>query len=115
MSAIAEAGSLGDWVPGVDVAPETWPENGYDWLGPEVLIALARGGVTATTLPGLIAAEGYAAPTRVAVDASLGRLREAGLVTPRALRLSAEARALIGGVRPTWWQRRFWYAHLGLR
>ncbi|MEQ9073581.1 MAG: hypothetical protein RLP09_06950 [Sandaracinaceae bacterium] len=107
------------WRPGADVAPETWPENGYDWLGPEVLIAIGRSGgeprPSEATLCARIAEEGHAPPSREALRASLSRLRDARLVAPDRLRLSPTARALLGGVRPAWWQRRFWYAHLGLR
>jgi len=107
------------WRPGADVAPETWPENGYDWLGPEVLIAIGSSSeaqrASEATLRARIAGEGHAPPSREALRDSLGRLRDAGLVAPDRLRLSPAARALLGGVRPAWWQRRFWYAHLGLR
>lgn len=106
------------WVPRANAAPATWPENGFDWMGGELLTAIARGARDLEGMRAFLRSERHAIGREDDMRCSLARLVAADLLArgPDGWTLRGEAERVLEESRGELHaQRRAFYRCLRLR
>jgi hypothetical protein len=106
------------WTPRANAAPTTWPENGFDWMGGELLTAIGRGARELEGMRAFLRSEGHAVGREDDMRCSLARLVAADLLArgPDGWSLRSEAaRVLEQTDDEVHAQRRAFYRCLRLR